>query len=123
MIKDVTEAKPVLLQVRVWKGISEKGAALLNPRQGKDGEGRSPEHNHKQEQDEGEQRKTRQGTRVGWGGKGWGQPPWLPRHKKLVFQSERASEWSHIERLHVEDGREQEGDQRQVLAGRELIRG
>lgn len=61
LIKDVTEAKPVLFPVRMWKGISEKGVAPLNPRQGKDGEGRSPEHNHKQEQDEGGQRKTRQG--------------------------------------------------------------
>lgn len=32
------------------------------------------------------------------------------------------SEWSHIKRLHVEDGREREGDQRQVLAGHERTR-
>lgn len=61
LIKDVMEAKLVIFPVRVWKGISEKGVAPLNPRQGKDREGRSPEHNHKPEQDEGEQRKTRQG--------------------------------------------------------------
>lgn len=62
------------------------------------------------------------GTRVGWGGKGWNQPLWVPRHKQLVFQSEQASPWSHIERLHVEDGREREGDQRQVLAECELTK-
>lgn len=59
--KGCDEVKLVIFPVRVWKGISEKGVAPLNPRQGKDREGRSPEHNHKPEQDEGEQRKTGQG--------------------------------------------------------------
>lgn len=56
LLRDMTEAKEVILSMRVWRDLSEKGVSRLNPRQGKDREGRCSEQNPKQEQDEEEQR-------------------------------------------------------------------